>query len=477
MNPQPIKIQDIDGFWHTDFYYQAPISNEIKHHVETTYLKATKGYKRKALRKAKMIQERVIKSLQSKSRNLSQIANPELDSKSIESRDVINLETKLKLITKRNGYWHMNFTYVDPKTKKQKRYRGSTKLLALSQNKPEALRMALEMRNVLLHSKNKPKTKPKKQTKASPELFSTIASNYMETLKAKGLKQSTLKSYDSILRIHLLPKFGDTPVSQITTRIVDMWFATLKGMNNQPLSSKTRDNIINFFSEILSKALAWKLCKENPVKLISRSKNDDTEMLFWSIEERDTFLKTTAQKSPKFFPIFATFLFTGMRVGEILALRWEHVDLSKKTIHVQKNFVVDRETSPKSGKSRKVQICSWLLKVLQKYQHETKQTKGLLFSRSNGRHLSNGILRTPFLQLCKEAQVKQIRMHDMRHTFASLALMDGVDVPTLQKWLGHKDIQTTMRYIKLLPEHMQKQSKKINPKGSLWKLYQTEPES
>ena len=54
-------------------------------------------------------------------------------------------------------------------------------------------------------------------------------------------------------------------------------------------------------------------------------------------------------------------------------------------------------------------------------------------------------------------------MHDMRHTFASLALMSGVDVPTVQKWLDHKDIQTTMRYIKLLPQHMQEQAKKLTP--------------
>ena len=62
-------------------------------------------------------------------------------------------------------------------------------------------------------------------------------------------------------------------------------------------------------------------------------------------------------------------------------------------------------------------------------------------------------------------------MHDMRHTFASLALMDGVDVPTVQKWLGHKDIQTTMRYIKLLPQHMQDQANKLTPNLVLDQLY------
>ncbi len=59
------------------------------------------------------------------------------------------------------------------------------------------------------------------------------------------------------------------------------------------------------------------------------------------------------------------------------------------------------------------------------------------------------------------------RMHDIGHISTSLTLMDGVDVPTVQKWLGHKDIQTTMRYIKLLPKHLQEQSKKLNPNAEL----------
>ena len=77
-----------------------------------------------------------------------------------------------------------------------------------------------------------------------------------------------------------------------------------------------------------------------------------------------------------------------------------------------------------------------------------------------------------FAKFCKQAKVTKIRMHDMRHTFASLALMDGVDVPTVQKWLGHKNIQTTMRYIKLLPQHMQEQSTKLNPNLTLDQLNQ-----
>lgn len=131
--------------------------------------------------------------------------------------------------------------------------------------------------------------------------------------------------------------------------------------------------------------------------------------------------------------------------------------------------MVDHETSPKSGKTRIIQICQFLVDVLTEYKDGNKK-RALVFSQSNGSHLSNDVLRKPFLRLCAQANVKPIRMHDMRHTFASLALIEGVDVPTVQKWLGHKDIQTAMRYIKLLPEHLQEQSKKLNPNAELIRI-------
>ena len=344
--------------------------------------------------------------------------------------------------------------------------------------------MALAMQTALLQHETEPleqvppvqqetilKEPSEQESSDSQEEFSQVADDYLSTLESKGLKKSTLKAYRSILRIHLLPQFGQTPISQINTRSVDKWFSKLKGVNNKPLSGKTRNNIINFLAEIMSKAVAWEYCRENPVKHISRSKLKEQEMLFWSKEERDRFLSTASRHSPTFFPLFATFLFTGMRIGEIIALKWEHIDFEHSTIHVQENYVENELTIPKSGKSRLIQICPFLCELLQKYQQKSNRIKGLVFPTTQGDYSTNDRIRRPFERLVKKANVTKIRIHDMRHTFASLALMDGVDVPTVQKWLGHKDIQTTMRYIKLLPEHMQAQAQKLTPNLNLDHLY------
>ena len=453
MNPQIIKIQDIDGFWHTDFYYQPPISSDIKHHVETTHLRATKGYKKKAIRKAKAIQERVLKSLQAKAKNYSQTETSELNSESIESRDVINLETKLKLITKRNGYWHMDFSYVHPETKKQKRYRGSTKLASLSQNKSKALRMALEMRNALSHSEITNKTE---NNVPKEPLFSDIAKEYMEMMQ---LSPSSRKSYNSILRIHLLPRFGNIPLTNITTRMIDHWFGTFRGVEKD-LSMKTKKNIRAFLSQIFAKAVAWKYCSENPVLGAEKVRLEEKEMLFWRTEERDAFLESVAKTDPNYFAAFATFLFTGMRVGEILALHWKNIDLNRSVIHVRLNYVEGIEKLPKSKKTRSIQICDFLLEVLKQHK-EKNNVHSLVFPNKNGSHRTNSMFRRPFLRNIELAGVQKIRLHDMRHTFASLSLMQGVDLVTIQKWLGHKDITTTMKYVKVLEEHLYQESKKL----------------
>lgn len=182
-------------------------------------------------------------------------------------------------------------------------------------------------------------------------------------------------------------------------------------------------------------------------------------MKFWKKEEQEAFLKSVAKTDPKYFALFATFLFTGMRVGEALALRWKNINLKRKIIHIRLNFAEGKEGLPKSKKSRSVQICNFLAEVLTEYKDETGKNS-LVFHRKDGSHLSNSIIRRPFLRNIELSKVELIRMH-VRHTFASLSLMQGVDVVTIKKWLGHKDIQTTMRYVKVLEEFLYEESQKI----------------
>ena len=477
VNTGAISIVEKDGYWHAQFYYHDAISSKLQKYSENTQYQANPVFKHKSRRIGKKIYERVLKSQKELQIAIGNTTEDEIHSATVDCPDVINDKGKpMNLLKEHNGFWYTNFSYTKSKGK-YARCRKSTKLKATRTNKPEVLRIALAMHSALLQSKSEileqqnqsvqgevvDEASSESKSPKPVEFFSKVATDYLKTLEAKGLKKSTLKAYRSILRIHLLPQFGKTPISAITTRSVDKWFSSLKGHNNKPLSGKTRNNIINFLAEIMSKAVAWEYCKENPVKHISRSKLKDQEMLFWSKEERDLFLSTASRHSPTFFPMFATFLFTGMRVGEIIALKWEHIDLANSTIHVQENYVENELTVPKSGKSRFIQICPFLCDVLQKHQDKTGKQKGIVFPTPKGAYSSNDRFRRPFERLVKKANIKKIRMHDMRHTFASLALMSGVDVPTVQKWLGHTDIQTTMRYIKVLPQHMQEQAKKLTP--------------
>ena len=238
-----------------------------------------------------------------------------------------------------------------------------------------------------------------------------------------------------------------------------MWFAKLEGISGD-ISLKTKKNIRTLLSQVLSKAVAWSYIDNNPINGTEKIRIEEEEMKFWTKEEREDFLKSVAKTDKKYFPLFATLLFTGMRVGELFALQWKNVDLKRKIIHIRENYVDGEVRIPKSKKTRSVQICDFLVQVLKKHKEQADRYS-LVFHRGDGSYLSNSMIRRPFLRNIELSEVERIRIHDLRHTFASLSLMQGVDVVSIQKWLGHKDLATTMRYVKVRDEFLRAESQKL----------------
>ncbi len=142
-------------------------------------------------------------------------------------------------------------------------------------------------------------------------------------------------------------------------------------------------------------------------------------------------------------PIILTALKTGMRQGEILNLKWEHVNLENATIHV---------SNTKSGKARDLPIHPQLLECLS----TLPKNSPYVFCDNNGNPLTRyGKLRHEFEYALKKANISGFRFHDLRHTFASILAMKGVDLLTIKYYLGHSSLEMTMRYAHLLPDHKQ----------------------
>lgn len=143
-----------------------------------------------------------------------------------------------------------------------------------------------------------------------------------------------------------------------------------------------------------------------------------------------------------------TALRTGRRRGELMALRWEHVDLVAGQIHVRTAVSRGVIGTPKSGKARTIPMSDELLAGLKAYRH----LKGpYVFCSPAGRLLKRDEIKHPLRRACKKAGLRQVWWHALRHTFASHLVMRGVPLKAVQERLGHATIEMTMRYAHLSP--------------------------
>jgi integrase len=160
--------------------------------------------------------------------------------------------------------------------------------------------------------------------------------------------------------------------------------------------------------------------------------------------------------------MFLTAAFTGLRMGELLALRWRHVDFANRILHVQRNYVDGIEDTPKSHRRRSVPLSDQAVVALDALSRREYFTAAddLVFGNDVGEHGSDDEARDEFYEALDAAGLGHLRatdepivFHDLRHTFGTQCAAKGIDLRKIQAWMGHADIQTTMRYLHYVPAH------------------------
>ncbi len=275
---------------------------------------------------------------------------------------------------------------------------------------------------------------------------------YWMTFYAKARKAPSSIARDMItLKKYLLPSYGKCPLDQITTRNVEFWFLNL--VKDSPLSAKSCNDVLTLFKKLLNDAVRWEFIPQNPLTFIKKIPLPERDMDFWNKTEVQLFLGywQTRKHLPKMFWAVTLALYTGMRRGEILALQWDSVDFSSGFITVKCSYckaskIVRNQT--KTAKIRRIPISSSLLGFL----IQLKKLTGSSGYVVPGCH-PDSFLKM-FRRMSREAGIKEIRFHDLRHTFASNFLMGGGNIYDLQKLLGHSTVQVTERYTHFIPDHL-----------------------
>ncbi|HEX8101505.1 MAG TPA: site-specific integrase [Solirubrobacteraceae bacterium] len=150
--------------------------------------------------------------------------------------------------------------------------------------------------------------------------------------------------------------------------------------------------------------------------------------------------------------IYLTAAFTGLRRGELLALRWRDVDFGGQVIRVRANFAGGQLTTPKSGKVRSVPMAPDVATALASLGQREGWTgdDDLVFAGPAGTFLDGAALRRRYYTAVKRAGLRPLRFHDLRHTFGT-RMIAKADIRRVQEWMGHADVQTTMKYLHYVP--------------------------
>ena len=333
------------------------------------------------------------------------------------------------------GNWFAKFYYTDWQgTKQQKWKRGFA-------TKKEAL--AFE-RDFL-----------EKQS-ANPDMtLQNLYELYMEDMTAR-LKPSTILTKKNIYRTHILPFFGKKPVNEIKASDVRRWQNQL--MNSPKGYSKTYlKTINNQLTCLINYAKRFYDLNTNPcgkAGSIGQAKAD--EMDYWTYDEYISFREGVRDK-PLSYLCFEVLYWTGIREGELLALTSADIDFDNKLIDINKTYQrlqgKDVITTPKTRKSkRKVPIPDFLCDELREFI----STRYMITPDERLFPITKSYLSHEMIRGCKNTGVKKIRIHDIRHSHASLLINQGCDALILADTLGHEKVSTTLNtYSHLFPHKQQ----------------------
>ncbi len=280
--------------------------------------------------------------------------------------------------------------------------------------------------------------------------FADAAAEYLRYIgEDRGRKASTVDDYRSIIEVHLLPAFGEQRIEDITVAAVEAFQAQLakRVHRGRPITPRTRNKVLNVLAGVFSRARkVWGLPLNPATELERHPDRQSGNIEVFSSEEVHALLR--AAHDERDAAIYATAAFAGLRMGELRALRWRDVDFPRSVIRVRTSYAAGELSVPKSGKVRSVPMVDEVaqrLAVLSGHGWFTGDDD-LVFCEEAGTWLNDDRLRRRYETALKAASLRRLRFHDLRHTFGSLAITRA-DIVEVQAWMGHADIQTTMRYL------------------------------
>lgn len=327
------------------------------------------------------------------------------------------------------------------------------------------LKQAIDRRDELLYEVKHFQIKPDSNMN-----FLEYAKLWLKDYAEINIKPSTLYGYKSCLNAHILPRFKDYKLSDITVYELEKFYNDLRKTKSLNPDSNGNHNLLSeavvrhqhsLLCVMLNTAVKWDFINFNPcLKLTKPPTVTRKEMKFYDEKELKKLFQHLEYENLTFKTAIYLLTLGGMRRGECLGLFWEYIDFEKKTITIKNNLLNIREKgvyldTPKTKKSKRTislpDICFDLLKKLKAKQELEKEMFSndwmdteFVFKDEYGNYYNPSRLSRQWVLFQKKHNLKHIRLHDLRHTCATYLLSHNVPIATVSKKLGHSNIYTTL---------------------------------
>lgn len=335
-------------------------------------------------------------------------------------------------IYKRGNIWYIDFEY-----------KGKRRRKSLDTRSKQVAELALKDIDV--------KVATQKLKLAPPEKigFNKFAVKFLEWYKIQN-SWNSYRDYRNLFNSTIIPFFSNRKLTDISVEMIEKY----KFERSKSISPSTVNKELIALRHIFNKAILWGYLDRNPSLEVDKLRVKQRKFRFLSLDE---IYKIFEVCPDNYMPIFLTAIHTGIRKSELFRLEWNDIDFERQYIVVSNK----EEAHTKNYRIREIPMTNKLTTTLKELFEKSKGKDSYIFLKPDGsRHM--GEIRSALRKIIKLAKIKPFTLHDLRHTFASHLVMDGIDLPTVQKLMGHSSINTTMIYAHLAPDHLKSAIHRLN---------------